>query len=272
MSIFDFRARPNTREYMAMWMGGDKEHFWRRLGRDNPGVVDSVSDFILELDRVGIDLALFTGRQLGPPDTLREGITNDYVAAVVAEFSDRLLGVAGVDVSEPLTAVDEAVRSIRELRLLGVSIDPHLVGVFPDDRSCYPLYEEVMSLGVPIFLTMGPLSGRFGDPWCVDRVADDFPDLTIVCSHGCWPEVHKYLGLACRHENVYLEASVCTFMPGTRPFLEMAANRLQDQVVYASAFPFDSLEAVEKFRAVGWTDEVWNKLTYSNAMRILGLD
>jgi predicted TIM-barrel fold metal-dependent hydrolase len=38
----------------------------------------------------------------------------------------------------------------------------------------------------------------------IDRIACDFPDLTLICHHG-WPWPHEAAAVAWKHKNVYLE-------------------------------------------------------------------
>src|SRR5699024_7454746 len=118
-----------------------------------------------------------------------------------------------------------------------------------------------------------PLVGRASDPRSVDRVAEDFPDLTIVCSHGCWPKTDQFIALAYRHDNVYLESSIYEFLPGAQPFIEAARTILQDRVVYASAFPFNPLDTHKRFvETFDFPPDVLEKIMSGNAARVLGIE
>lgn len=135
----------------------------------------------------------------------------------------------------------------------------------------YPICQKATELNVPVVLTMGPLVGKWGDPWPVDQVAVDFPDLNIVCSHGCYPQVTEWIALAWRRDNVYLEASIYEFLPGAEPFIAAANTIIQDRVVYASAFPFNPLETLERFLKLPLGPVAQEKVLYSNAAHLLRL-
>jgi predicted TIM-barrel fold metal-dependent hydrolase len=266
----DFRARPNTPEYISLYSGPAFALLWERFGYPEPPAV-TLAQFLDVLKANGIDMGVFTGRQALKDGKLARGVTNDYVADCAKQSDGRLIGIAGIDPLAGEAAVAELERAVGQLGLRGVSLDPHNAKLMPHDKRMYPIYEKAAALGVPVVFTMGPLVGRWGDPYSVDVVAEDFPKLTIVCSHGCWPQVLDFVALGYRRPNVVLEASIYEFLPGAKPFLEAANSFLQDRVVYASAFPFNPIEIVHEFRKLGWSSAALEKITHKNAARILGL-
>ncbi len=263
MRIIDFRARPNTQEYMAMYPSRHDWDVFFHCPRPNP---EPLAQFIAALDGAEISHALFTGRQ-----TPVRGISNDYVADCVRAYPDRLSGFAGIDPTKGPAAVREIERAVTQLGLKGISIDPHSSKIYPDDKLFYPLYHKCLELDIPVVITMGPLVGKWGGPAAVDNVADDLPGLKLVCSHGVWPQVTELIALAYRHENVYLEASIYEFLPGAQPIFEAANTILQDKVIYASGFPFRPLDDWQRFLEYPFDETVVDKLVYANAARLLKL-
>lgn len=260
MPLIDFRARPNTPEYLSM------------SGLPSAGG-GTVADFVAALDKHGIDLAVYTGRQ-----GVGGYLSNDTIADAVRKFPKRLIGFAGVDPREGPAAVRELERSIKELGLRGLALDPPDK---PDDRNgrgyddeqlMYPLYEAARSLKIPVVLTMGPRTVRFGAPRAADQIAADFPMLTIVCSHAGWPEANEWIAVGLRRTNIVIEPSLYWFYPGTEPLFAAANDFLQDRLVYASAFPFNPLSTITRFLERLGTTTIQEKLTYLNASRILGID
>jgi predicted TIM-barrel fold metal-dependent hydrolase len=193
------------------------------------------------------------------------------VAECVKAYPDRIVGFAGVDPSDTGAALKEVQHAIVDLGLSGISLDPHLVRITPDDRRMYPLYELADELEVPVVFTMGPIAGRWTEPNALDVAAEAFPNVNFVGSHACWPQVTELIAVAYRRPNVYLEASIYHVMPGAEPFIEAPHGMLQDQVVYASAFPFNPIAIIDKFVGYGFTDDVLAKVTHINAARLLGL-
>jgi predicted TIM-barrel fold metal-dependent hydrolase len=266
MRIIDFRARPNTEEYMVLYPTTPKD--WEEsiffCPKPKP---EPLSNFIKALDRVGVSLAVFTGRQ-----SPAKSLSNDYVAECVGKYPDRLIGFAGIDPTKRLEAVREIDRAVTRLGMKGVALDPSMSRIYPDDRLLYPIYYKCLELDIPVVLTMGPLVGKWADPVAVDRVAEDLPDLKMLCAHGIYPRVGELIALAYRRKNVFLEASIYEhFLPGTEAVIEAAKTVLQDKVIYGSGFPFRPLEDLEKFKAFNFEPEVLEKLLYHNAARLLNI-
>jgi len=271
MKIIDFRARPNTIEYMKMFAAPASDKTWERFGYPKPSV-SSLAEFVANLEKNDITKAVFTGRQSFV------SLPNDYVADCVSQYPEKIIGFSGINPTTGAAAIRELERSVHHLGLQGLAIDAidspvkRNVRSFDDEQLMYPIYEKATELAIPVVFTMGPLVGCYGDPWSVDRVAADFPKLTIICSHGCWPQVTELISLAYRRDNVYLEASIYEFLPGAEPFIDAANTIIQDQVIYASAFPFNPLEIVKSFMKLPFSPEALEKVMYKNAARILKID
>jgi len=262
MRVIDFRARPNTAEYMSLY---PTTHSWDAFFNCPRPEPEPLSSFIAALDAAGVTQAVFTGRQ-----SPRAKLSNDYVAQCVQAYPDRLFGFAGIDPTQGLDAIREIERAITQLGLKGISLDPHHIKAYPDDRLFYPLYYKCLELDVPVIFTMGPLVGKWGHPSAVDNLADDLPDLKVLCSHGVWPQVTELIALAYRHQNVYLEASIYEIiLPGVQPIFEAANTVLQDKVIYASGFPFRPLDDLQRFLEYPFHPQVVDKLIYGNAARLL---
>ncbi len=264
MPVIDFRARPNTEQYMSMYPDAGP---WARFFHCSRPQPVSLAAFIQALDGVGLSRAVFTGRQT-PVNTL----SNDYVHECVQAYPDRLFGFAGIDPTKGEAAVREIERTVTELGMKGISIDPHSSKRTPDDDIWHPLYDKCTELGVPVIVTMGPIVGKWAPPISIDNVAEQFPKLTIVCSHGVWPQVTELIALAYKYDNVYLEASIYEFLPGAEPIFEAANTILQDKVIYASGFPFRPLADLQRFLEYPFAPEVVEKLVYGNAARVLKIE
>src|SRR5581483_387317 len=136
---------------------------------------------------------------------------NDRLAEVVRRHPTEILcGFGCVDPRQPMAAVREVERAVRELGLRGIVFEPGFLGISPVDRRCYPVYAKCLELGVPVglhtginFSSHGPL--EYERPVLVDRIACDFPELTLICHHGGWPWPHEAAAVAWKHKNVYLE-------------------------------------------------------------------
>jgi predicted TIM-barrel fold metal-dependent hydrolase len=268
MPVIDFRARPNTSEYMRMYTSPGALKDWEVRFRYERPADESLQTFMANVQHAGVDIAVFAGRQASD-----RGVTNDYIAECVRAFPGRMVGLAGIDVAAGGEAgAAEIERAVTQLGLSGVSLDAHYVKKPFSDPAFAPLYRKALELDVPVVLTMGPLVGKWGDPRAVDELADQFPELKIVCSHGIWPQVTELLALVYAHDNVYLEPSIYEFLPGGDLFVDYANNVSADRFIYASAFPFRPLADIDRFRQFPFKPGVFDKIVWHNAARLLKLE
>jgi len=169
-----------------------------------------VSATIAAMDAGGVDKALICAWQAPG----RDMISNDEVAAFVAEYPDRLIGVGSVDISRPMDAVREIRRCAGQLGFKAVRVLPWLCQTPPTDRLFYPVYAACCEAGVPFCTQIGhtgPLMpSEVGRPIYLDQVALDFPELVIVGGHIGYPWTEEAIAVATKHENVHIDTSAYT--------------------------------------------------------------
>jgi predicted TIM-barrel fold metal-dependent hydrolase len=265
-----FGAAPGTPEHeLVRWVN-------RRVGAADPGHFTryaTLEDVVAGMDEAGIDLGVTVGRST---PTVR--IENDSIAALVAGSGGRLIGVASVD---PLAlgraeAVAEAGRAIKTLGLAAVNFDAgfYETPLRADDERLMPLYDACLALGVPAFVMSGPTTPdlAFNDPLAIDTVARTFPRLPIVVCHGCYPNIDAMIGVAFRHENVFVSPDMYFWAPGGRRYLEAASGFLRDQLLFGSSFPFRPMrQSVADLRAAKLGGDVEGRVFGINAARLFGL-
>jgi predicted TIM-barrel fold metal-dependent hydrolase len=81
-----------------------------------------------------------------------------------------------------------------------------------DDPGMWPFYEKACELGIPLTVHTGmaytyPQPSAYTHPNTLDKVLIDFPDLKIIAYHMAWPHTEELIGLAAKHENLYLSLS-----------------------------------------------------------------
>lgn len=146
------------------------------------------------------------------------------------------------------------------------------------DARFYPLYTKCCELDVPVFITMAPppcVPGailEYADPRDVDKVARDFPELTLIMSHGGYPFVDAAIYTCQRNANVYMDISEYERSPQVETYVKAMCTTISDKVLFASAHPFIELrDALDAYAAFPFTDEVRNKIMYENARKVLKL-
>jgi predicted TIM-barrel fold metal-dependent hydrolase len=284
--IIDFRVQPPFKSFLDIY-------FYRKrpavqdpvkfnafsIGRRESAsyVNRSIELFVEEIDASSIDLAVIQGQRSGPK---WGSVSNDDIGELIRRYPDHLAGFAGVDPRDP-DPPGEIRRSIQELGCRGISVlpgwsDPPL---HDDDRLVYPIYETAAELEIPVMITSSHVIGpdmSFAMPEYVQRVALDFPQLTFIIGHACWPWTVQACALAMRCQNVYLMPEIYMHvpdMPGADDYVTAANGYLSHRMLYSSCFPTRSLEqALGDFRNLAISPESQALMLGVNGARILGLD
>ncbi|MBI2321530.1 MAG: amidohydrolase [Chloroflexi bacterium] len=279
--IIDFRLRPPYGGFVNLDVPYGRAGQWlpARLGVPfPPGAAQRSMELTLrEMDEAGVTVGVVTGRAVAP------GVSNDEIAELCRLYPGRFVGIASVDLSKRAEAVREFRRAVEELGLRGLILEPGMgMGPQPvdvDHGSLYGLYEEAQRLGVPVLFTLslfvGPDIGYcLRNLVALDRLAGDFRRVSFVVAHAGWPYVEAALGLALKRPNVYLSPDLYGFdMPYADALFEAACGYLQDQYLFASAYPLYPLKpAVEKTAAGLRSDAVREKALHANAARLLRLE
>lgn len=282
--VIDFRCRPPT-EYFLQYFDATRVGWMAaRLGAPklSPSFLKgSMELFWEEMDEAGIDIgvvlgrnspAVFMGKQFN-----EAYIPNDHIAELQAKYPKRLVGFGGIDASNTKhNAVDETVRCIEKLALKGIFVEPgrQLLSHPADDR-LNALYEACVSLNVPVVLMSGPYSGAdigASHPVQIDQLATRYPSLKIVLGHGAWPWIEGTLGVAFKHPNVFVSPDIYLFAPGGAAYVVAMRGALQDQFLFATAYPLRPLgQTVSDCREFHLEGDVAQKFFYKNARRLLGL-
>jgi predicted TIM-barrel fold metal-dependent hydrolase len=280
-AVIDMRCRPaflhdffgatpgNAAHDTARWLNrrvgtrGPDNHFERSL---------TPQGFVQEVRDAGLSRAVVVGRHTPSQHLPVEAIHR------IVHGQPELLGIAGIDPVHQgaQAALAEAEHAVRRLGLSGIGLEPGFgePARQPDDAVYWPVYELARDLGVPVFLMSGPTTPdpRHNDPAGLARVAQAFPGLPLVVYHGYWPRVQEAVGLAFRHENVYLVPDMYLFQPGSQAYVQAANQFLGDQLLFGSSYPFRPIgQSIEDFLVLGFRDDILERVLHGNAARLFGL-
>lgn len=233
----------------------------------------SAADIVAMMDRGAVEKMLLCA-------WCRPGVwifTNDAIASIVHEYPDRFVGVATVDLEKPVPAVHELDRAVRELGFKALRIVPWLWNRPPNDKLYYPLYVKCIELGIPFCTQVGhtgpPMPSEVGRPVpYLDEVALTFPELTIVAGHIGYPWTDEMIGLAWKHENVYIDTSA--WLPRYYPFQlqQYMQTYGKKKVLFASNFPQLFVDkCAEDARQQGLPAEIESLFLRDNAIRVFAL-
>ncbi len=284
--IIDFRVQPPFKSFLDIYfyrprpavLDPVKVNAFSIGRRTSAAYVErSIELFVEEMDEVGIDLCVIMGQHAG---AAWGSVDNHDIGELIRRYPGRFAGFAGIDPQEP-GATDEIRRGVETLGCHGIAIlpgwsDPPLRD---DDKRVYPSYETAAALDIPVMITSSHVIGpdmSYAMPEHIQRVALDFPQLTIIVGHACWPWTTQACALAMRCTNVYLMPEFymhMPHMPGAQDYVDAANSYLSHRMLYSSCYPTRPLgQALEDFRRLALAPESQETLLWRNGARLLGLE
>lgn len=276
MSIIDFRYRPSTRESLDSFIKHPVYRDYIKLTPFASTPSKSLEACVAELRELGIDKAVYTGRDC--ESTYHYPSSNDLVYACMRAYPDLFIGFYGFDPHKKMAAVREFRQAVEKEGMKGASIEPCMAHLRSDDALYYPLYTVCCELNVPVIITAGlspfmpDVSMDFMNPVYIDNVARDFPELRILISHGGYPWMLEAVAVTQRNRNVYLDFSTCLAKPQAEVLIDAAATVISRKVLFASANPFvDVSKAVNAALKLPFSPEERERIFCLNGQEFLGL-
>jgi predicted TIM-barrel fold metal-dependent hydrolase len=280
--VIDMRSRPPLPEFRAYFDPARLAALAARSGA--AGVPRSFAEgsmdlYFEEMAEAGIATAIVQGRN-SPASSMgtrfnEAYIANDTIADLQVRYPGRFVGYAGIDASGTAhDAVAETQRCLRDLGLRGIFLEPgRALGAGPDDPRLFPVYEKCLQFGAPVNIMSGPYAGPdigASDPVCIDRLATRFPELTIICGHGCWPYVQQIIAVAFKHRNVHVSPDMYMFAPGAGAYVEAANGMLRSQMLFGSAYPLRPMpQSVQESNDLGMKPDSLELYLHANAADLL---
>ena len=224
------------------------------------------------MDRGRVDRMLISA-WVAPKNVM---ISNDEVADFVAQAPDRLIGVGSVNISDPMAAVREVRRCIRELGFKAIRVLPWLWEAPPTDRRFYPVYVACVQEGVPFCTQIGhtgPLMpSEVGRPIYLDQVALDFPELVIVAGHIGYPWTDEAIAVATKHSNVYIDTSAYTVRRYPQPLVDFMRGHGALKVLFGTNYPMITAEkALESLEVLALSEASKSLFLGGNAARVFAI-
>ena len=276
MSIIDMRFRPATHETLQ---GILTNPLYQAFSAATNFAARPEKTLEEEVDMLrGLDVvhAVVTGRDIA--SSVNTASTNPGMLECIQKYPEFFTGFYGIDPLLRMNALRAFRRAVREYGVKGASIDPAMSGVAVNSALYYPFYAACCEENIPVAITTGCSCGmphvvlEHHAPWLIDRVASDFPELTIIVSHGAYPWIMEMVGVATRHSNVYLDFSACTMLFNVEQYVHAANRQLMNKVLFASAHPFDHIaDTLKLYDSLPFTTEAREHVMYKNAAAILGL-
>jgi predicted TIM-barrel fold metal-dependent hydrolase len=209
---------------------------------------------------------------------------NDYVTMLRDKYDCILQAWGTVDPHRGRTAIEEAERAVKKLKVLGFHFHPIGGGYTVSDRAYYPLWEAIQDWGVPICVDVGMtgmgaqlpggngLKTRHAHPMAVDEIAADFPRLKIVMAHPGFPWTDEATAVCLHKGNVFWEMSGwgVKYIPDS--IKRDIRGRLKDKIMFGSDYPSLTYERlIKEWMEYGYPDEILERFFHKNAESILGV-
>jgi predicted TIM-barrel fold metal-dependent hydrolase len=133
------------------------------------------------------------------------------IAELTQRYPGRVYGLADYDPFDIRASLIKLEADVRERGYKGVYVHIYGYDIGLDHRKMYPLYAKCEELQVPVAMQVGhvleAMPSEHGRPMQLDRIACDFPGLTIVGTHTGYPWVDEMIAVTTKWPNVYLNIS-----------------------------------------------------------------
>lgn len=176
-------------------------------------------------------------------------VDDRFVAAYVAQHSDRLIGFLSVDPTQ-----DGWERELRdgheELGLRGIKLLSMYAGFRPDDERLDPLWRYAQQHSLPVLLHTGttfvaqaPLECTL--PRHLDVVATRFPEVRLILAHLGHPYEGECIAVIRKHPHAYADISALHYRPFQLYHSLMLVQEygVWDKVLFGTDYPFTSVRA-----------------------------
>ena len=241
----------------------------------------TLEQYIEKMDRAGIERSLLVAVRCG--DLRVRGSTEipyEKVHAAVQRYPHRFSGLAGIDPTRGIAGLKELDRAVKEFGFVGAHLYPHWFGQAPDAAIYYPYYARCAELGIPIMMQVGhclvyqkdrrlPSVGR---PMTLDRVAIDFPELTLIGIHLGYPWTEEMISVCTKHPNVYMAGDAYAPKHWGASAVHYANTFGQDKFMFGTDWwVIDPERAVDEIAELHFRPIALRKIMRDNALRVFNL-
>jgi predicted TIM-barrel fold metal-dependent hydrolase len=238
-------------------------HFSRSFFRYREYRMD-LESLLGEMDRHKVSRAVISSA--GEFAALRNREGNDEIAAAVRAAPQRLIGFATVNPWLRSQGVAELRRAREELGLAGLVLHPMLHGFEANDPLAFPLVEEAVKLGLPVYVTGGaPL---LAVPYKIADLAGRYPEGRFIMGHAGWDFHFDVLYTLEACPNLWAETSKNELANLESIVRARGAARL----LFGSDYPFSTYESeIAKIRLTpGLGEGDAERILGRNALELLG--
>ncbi len=248
---------------------------------DDPRRGLTEEQYIEKMDRAGIERSLLIATRCGDRrmSTSTE-IPYEYIYEACQRYPHRFSGLAGINPLLGISGLKELDVAVKEYGFVGAHLYPHWFGQAPDAAIYYPYYARCAELGIPIMMQVGHCLIYRADnrlatvarPMALDRIAIDFPELTIIGIHLGYPWTDEMISVATKHSNVYMAGDAYAPKHWGASAVHFANTFGQDKFLFGTDWwVIDPERAVKEIDEFDLRPASKRKLMRDNAVRIFKL-
>lgn len=199
----------------------------------------------------------------------------DRIAELTRRYPGRIYGLGDYDPNHIQASLDKLEADVSERQYKGVYVHIYGYDIGLDHRKMYPLYSRCEQLGIPVSMQVGhvleAMPSEFGRPMQLDRIACDFPNLTLIGTHTGWPWVDEMLAVATKWPNVYM--NIAAWLPKyfSPTLVQFMRGRTGHQKVIFGTNGLDWRRYLASFAALEIPEDRAHAILRGNALRVHGL-
>jgi len=199
----------------------------------------------------------------------------ETIAQMTKKYPGRVYGLADYDPFNIKKSLVKLEEDVKERQYKGVYVHIYGYDMTLYHRKMYPLYAKCEELGLPVEMQTGHVSEAMPSegarPIYLDRIACDFPGLTLIGTHTGYPWVDELISCTTKWPNVYLSISAWLpryFHPSLLAFMK---TRMGTEKILFGSNGLSWKRYIEQMEGMGLTDEAFEKMMFGNAKRIFKL-
>jgi predicted TIM-barrel fold metal-dependent hydrolase len=195
---------------------------------------------------------------------------NKFIAGSVAANPKRFIGLGTLhpDSDDVIGEVEEII----SLGLKGVKLHPDIQGIALDDSRCDKIYRAIEGK-LPLLIHAGDKRYDFSNPNRIKPILEKYPRLTVIAAHlggySIWEDAARELA---PYPNLFVDSSSSLAMLPSEKAKEIIRAYGASRVLFATDFPMWPIsEEMERFNALGLTEEEKEQIFYKNAIKVFDL-
>ncbi len=194
---------------------------------------------------------------------------NDFIAASVAAYPDKLIGFGAMHPDHP--ELDKELDRLMALGLRGVKLHPDFQHFCLDDPAAIRLFEALAERELPVLIHTGDKRYPYSQPERMARALDRVPRLRAICAHlGGWSVWSDAWKLLAGRPNVYVDCSSSLYALTPEEAVRVMHRYGVDHVFFGTDYPmWKPEEELARFAALPLTEEERNKILHENLERFL---